>query len=184
MNTNSNNTNTNIINENKKLKEELNIYKKENENLKNKINKLQNDNNKLNNELIKANKIISNFNNNQNNNIDINNKINNLNEMLKMKDNLINDLKNQLKNKEIKTVNFDDIIVVNFISSDQYINCGIKCLETDTFAEVEEQLYKQYENYRDTNNNFIAKGRLVLRFKKICENGIKNGDKIQLINVQ
>ena len=83
-----------------------------------------------------------------------------------------------------RLIDYDDIIVVNFISSDQYINCGIKCLETDTFAEVEEQLYKQYENYRDTNNNFIAKGRLVLRFKKICENGIKNGDKIQLINVQ
>ena len=100
VNTNSNNTNTNLINENKKLKEELNIYKKENENLQNKINKLQNDNNKLNNELIKANKIISNFNNNQNNNIEINNKINNLNEMLKMKDNIINDLKKQLENKE------------------------------------------------------------------------------------
>ena len=39
------NSNTNIINENKKLKEELNIYKKENENLKNEINKLKNDNN-------------------------------------------------------------------------------------------------------------------------------------------
>ena len=100
VNTNSNNTNTNIINENKKLKEELNIYKKENENLQNKINKLQNDNNKLNNELIKANKIISKFNNNQNNNIDINNKINNLNEMIKMKDNIINDLKKQLEKKE------------------------------------------------------------------------------------
>ena len=35
-NTNSNSTNNNIINENKKLKDELNIYKKENENLKNK----------------------------------------------------------------------------------------------------------------------------------------------------
>ena len=104
MNINSNSTtnsiNTNIINENKKLKEELNIYKKENENLQNKINKLKNDNNKLNNELINANKIISKFNNNQNNNIDINNKINNLNEMLKMKDNIINDLKKQLENKE------------------------------------------------------------------------------------
>ena len=36
----------------------------------------------------------------------------------------------------------------------------------------------------ELKKNFIAKGRLVLRFKKICENGIKNGDKIQLINVQ
>ena len=183
-NTNSNNTNTNIINENKKLKEELNIYKKENENLKNEINKLKNDNNKLNNELIKANKIISKFNNNQNNNIDINNKINNLNEMIKMKDIMINDLKNKLENKGDKTVHYNDIIVVNFISTDQVINYGIKCLKTDTFAEVEEKLYQKYGEYRETNNNFTANGRIILRFKSISDNHIKDGDKVQLINIE
>ena len=182
-NTNSNNTNNNIINENKKLQEELNIYKKENENLKNEINKLKNDNNKLNNELVKANKIISNFHNNQNNNIDINNKINNLNEMLKMKDIMINDLKNQLENKGDKTVHFNDIIVVNFISTDQNINYGIKCLKTDTFAEIEEKLYQKYGEYRETNNNFTANGRIILRFKSISDNHIKDGDKVQLINI-
>ena len=184
VNTNSNNTNTNIINENKKLKEELNIYKKENENLKNEINKLKNDNNKLNNELVKANKIISNFHNNQNNNIDINNKINNLNEMLKMKDIMINDLKNQLKKKEHKNVDFDDILFVHFISLDQNINYGIKCLKTDTFAEVEEKLYQKYGEYRETNNNFTANGRIILRFKSISDNHIKDGDKVQLINIE
>ena len=182
--TNSNNTNNNIINENKKLKEELNIYKKENENLQNEINKLKNDNNKLNNELIKANKIISNFNKNQNNNIDINNKINNLNEMIKMKDIMINDLKNQLKNKEIKTVNYDDILSIHFISLDQNINCAIKCLKTDTFDEVEEKLYQKYGEYRETNNNFTSNGRIVLRFKSISDNHIKDGDKVQLINIE
>ena len=183
-NTNSNNTNTNIINENKKLKDELNIYKKENEKLKNEINKLKNDNNKLNNELIKANKIISKFNNNQNNNIDINNKINNLNEMIKMKDIMINDLKNKLENKGDKTVHYNDIIVVNFISTDQVINYGIKCLKTDTFAEVEEKLYQKYGEYRETNNNFTANGRIILRFKSISDNHIKDGDKVQLINIE
>ena len=183
MNTNSNNTNTNIINENKKLKEELNIYKKENENLQNKINKLQNDNNKLNNELIKANKIIYNFNNNQNNNIEINNKINNLNEMIRMKDNIINDLKTQLKNKGDKTVHYNDILFVHFISMDQNINYPIKCLKTDTFAEVEEKLYQKYGEYRETNNNFTANGRIILRFKSISDNHIKDGDKVQLINI-
>jgi hypothetical protein len=37
-------------------------------------------------------------------------------------------------------------------------------LKTETFAEVEEKLYKRYEEYRETNNNFLAKGNLVLRF--------------------
>ena len=176
-NNNANYNSNNIINENKKLKDELKIYKIENEKLKNEINK-------LNNELLKANKIISNFNNNQNSNIEINNKINNLKEMLKMKDNIINDLKNQLKNEEHKTVNYDDILFVHFISKDLKLNYPIKCLKTDTFAVVEEKLYQKYEEYRETNNNFTANGRIVLRFKSISDNHIKDGDKVQLINIE
>ena len=103
-----------------------------------------------------------------------------------MKDNEINNLKNRLKTigkDEKKLVEFDNIIFVNFISSDQIINFGIKCLKTDTFAEVEEKLYQEYEEYRETNNNFLANGRLILRFKKLCEIDIKDGDKIQLIKI-
>jgi len=83
-----------------------------------------------------------------------------------------------------KFVDYNKILFVHFISTDQKINCPIKCLETDTFAEVEEQLYQQYEEYRETNNNFIFKGKLVLRFKTISENNIKNGDKVQLIKIE
>ena len=95
-------------------------------------------------------------------------------------------MKTQLQNlgKNQKLVDFNKIMVVSFISMDQKIDCGIKCLETDTFAEVEEKLYQKYNEYRDTNNNFISNGKLVLRFKKICENGIKDGDKVQLINIE
>ena len=167
--------NSNI--ENNKLIDELNKYKKENEEMKNKINELKNENKKLNNELIKAQKIISNFKNNNQQNININN----LNEIIKNKDIEINNLKSQIQNNKKAPVNFDDIIVIHFISTDQKINCAIKCLKTDTFAEVEEKLYQKYEEYRETNNNFIAKGRVILRFKKICENNIENGDKVQLI---
>ena len=75
--------------------------------------------------------------------------------MLKMKDTMINDLKNQLKKKEHKNIDFDDILFVHFISLDQNINYGIKCLKTDTFAQVEEKLYQKYGEYRETNNNFL-----------------------------
>ncbi len=174
-----------LINENQKLKDKLKAYKNENLELKNKINKLISDNEKLSNDFLKAKKIISSFNNTpkiQENN----NMINNLNELIKVKDNLINDLRLQLQNsgKNKTPVNFEDIMVVNFISLDQKINCGIKCLKTETFVEVEERLYQQYEKYIETNNNFITKGRLVLRFKKIFENNIINGDKIQLIIIE
>ena len=145
--------------------------------MKNKIDELKNENKKLNNELIKAQKIISNFKNNNQQNININN----LNEIIKNKDIEINNLKLQIQNKNNNFVNFNDIIIVHFISTDQKINCPINCLKTDTFAEVEEKLYQKYVEYRETNNNFIAKGRVILRFKKICENNIENGDKVQLI---
>ena len=167
--------NSNI--ENNKLIDELNKYKKENKELKNTINELKNENKKLNNELIKAQKIISNFKNNNQQNININN----LNEIIKNKDIEINNLKLQIQNKNNNFVNFNDIIIVHFISTDQKINCPINCLKTDTFAEVEEKLYQKYSEYRETNNNFIAKGRVILRFKKICENNIENGDKVQLL---
>ena len=145
--------------------------------MKKKIKELSNENDRLNNELIKANKIISNF----KNNIQQNNNIYNLNEIIKNKDIEINNLKSQLQNKNNINVNFNDIIIIHFISSDQKINYPIKCLKTDTFAEVEEKLYQCYEEYRETNNNFITKGRLILRFKKIFENNIQDGDKIQLL---
>ena len=57
-------------------------------------------------------------------------------------------------------------------------------MKTDTFAAVEEKLYQKYEEYRETNNNFYAKGRVILRFKKIFENNIQDGDKIQLVKIE
>ena len=41
---------------------------------------------------------------------------------------------------------------VYFTSSDQKINYPIPCINTDIFAEVEEKLYKEYPEYRNTNN--------------------------------
>ena len=114
-----------------------------------------------------------------------NNIINNLNDLIKMKDNLINELRIKLQNNgnNNQPVNFKDIMVINFVSTDQKISCGIQCLKTETFAEVEERLYQQYEEYREKNYNFITKGRLVLRFKKIFENNIQNQDKVQLLDL-
>ena len=71
-------------------------------------------------------------------------------------------------------------MVVHFISGDGEINQGINCLPTEIFAEVEEKLYKIYNEYRETNNIFLANGNVIKRFKTMSENKIKNGDKIQL----
>ena len=196
---------------NEKLKKELNNHEKNNQILKDQLNglkifkenfkeikngyekeikKLKDENVKLGNELSKINKIMGNLEHNNKANEKGNdnfNEINYLKEIIKSKEKEIDFLNIQLKNIENdnkKLVDFDNIMVVNFISFDQKINYGIKCLKTDTFAEVEEKLYQKYEEYRETNNNYLAKGKLVLRFKKICDNGIKDGDIVQLIKIE
>ena len=172
----------NLLLEFNKLKEDLNKYKNENEKLKIENSKLKEDNDKLSNELKKANKIILNNTPKEYNQI---NEINTLKNDILLKDNQILKLQIQLQSavSNTKTVNYDDIMVVYFISSDQKLNHAVKCLKTDTFAEVEEKLYQKYEQYRETNNNFVARGTIILRFKKMCENKIKDGDKIQLLDV-
>ena len=47
---------------------------------------------------------------------------------------------------------------------------------------MEERLYKEYPEYRETNNIFQVNGKQVLRFKTIEENNIQEGQIIQLIN--
>ena len=76
---------------------------------------------------------------------------------------------------------FKEMMCVNFISSDQIVHYAVPYVKTNTFAEVEEKLYQQYPRYRETNNNFIANGNLVLRFKTIGENKIGNGLPVTLI---
>ena len=54
-------------------------------------------------------------------------------------------------------------------------------MKTDRFAEIEEKLYQEFEEFRETNNTFMVNGTTILRFKKMSENNIKDGDTIQLI---
>jgi predicted nuclease with TOPRIM domain len=162
-----NNMNMQPINNmnNNNLMNELNKYKEENMKLKQQINNLQREINKLNNKLQNANQSVINIQQQQFNYI-----------------NEINNLKLQLNNKNKDGyVNRNNIMVVHFLSGDGKINQGIYCLKTDTFAQVEEKLYQIYAEYRDNyNNTFLARGNVIKRFKTMSENNIKNGDKIQL----
>ena len=145
--------------------------------------------NKLKNDLIKANKIIEKQNkkikdlenqlNNNNNNI-----IKSLENEIKLKNKEINELKLKLKNinlnKNIINIDKESIKCVYFTSMDQKIHYPIPCLSTDIFAEIEEKLYKEYPEYRETNNFFIANGKEILRFKSISDNNIGNGLPVML----
>ena len=144
----------------------------------------------LKNQLIKANKTIEQqklkIEELQNKLNNYNNTINNYNNIINQKDIELNNLRTQLNNLNNNmnnniNINMNDIMSVNFISMDQNVHFSVGCLKTNTFAEVEEKLYKQYPEYRETNNNFIANGAQVLRFKTIAENKIGNGLPVTLI---
>ena len=144
----------------------------------------------LKNQLIKANKTIEQqklkIEELQNKLNNYNNTINNYNNIINQKDNELNNLRTQLNNINNNmnnniNININDMMSVNFISMDQNVHFSVGCLKTNTFAEVEEKLYKQYPEYRETNNNFIANGTQVLRFKTIAENKIGNGLPVTLI---
>ena len=158
--------------------------------LKSEIEKLKIENEKLKSDLFKANKIISGIHKNQIENNEIKklkDENKNLKNQLNLKDKEIKDLQLKIQNSvkiDKPKYDIDDIIVVNFMSQDSTINEGVKCLSTDVFAEVEEKLYLKYDNLRNTNNMFTANAKPVLRFKKLCENGIKDGDKIQLFKLE
>ena len=115
-----------------------------------------------------------------------NNEIKKLKYEINQKENQINKLKIELQKEKNKTnkkmIDYNDMIAINFISTDQKINkFPISCVKTDRFAEIEEKLYQEFEEFRETNNTFIVNGTTILRFKKMSENNIKNGDTIQLI---
>ena len=94
--------------------------------------------------------------------------------------NNMNNMNNNIQSNNM-FINKNDMMCVNFISMDQNVHFAVSCLKTDIFAEVEEQLYKQYPQYRETNNSFLAHGSQVLRFKTIAENKIGNGLPVTLV---
>ena len=146
---------------------------------------LLNEINKLRNELIKANKIIEQqkltINELQNKLNNYNTDINNYQDIINQKDIQIDALISEINNNIHNKVNFNDVLCVNFMLSDQNVPYAVTCLKTDIFAEIEEKLYKKYPEYRETNNIFIVNEREILRFKTIDENKIGGGLPVTLI---
>ena len=155
-----------------KLKDEIN-------NLQNKLQKANKTIDQLNQENNLIQKKLSNIKNDYNNN-----QIQNLNNIIASKQKEIEKLKKELDKVSNKNqyVKYEDIRMLQFISGDGIINnYPIKCLISETFAEVEERLYQTFPEFRETNNTFISSENDIKRFKKISENNIIEGNPIQLI---
>ena len=94
--------------------------------------------------------------------------------------------KNQKNNKKQLNSfeNSDKIMSVNFVSMDSTIyNYSLICKDTDLFVRLEERLYEDFSEYTNSETFFMAKGKRILRFKTLAENGIKNNDIIQIFTI-
>ena len=164
-----------------KWKKKYEKYKTENKKLKDENRKLKADLLKLKEIKIKRQELEKEYENNKFE--ELNKEITFLNEQLKSKNNEIDDLKGKTQNKKLEELecNIDDLIVVYFRPTDYSFKKGIKCSINDTFVEVEEKLYQNYNELRNTNNSFKLNENQILRFKTLSENHIKNFDEIELI---
>ena len=111
------------------------------------------------------------------------NEINELKKIIKQNDEELNKLKESVKDNNIQNqININKVKCVNIITADQNISFAIPCSDNSIFAEIEELLYREYPEYRETNNSFLSNGKEILRFKTIKDNNIGTGKPIMMVS--
>ena len=147
-------------NKNKKLLEELNKEKIKVKELNDKIKTYENSNN----EYIK--------------------KLKELEELIKLKNKEINNLKtNNYNNNENSFIKSQEkIISIFFTSINEEIYRPISCEKTDTFDKIEEKIFNEYPKYKDYNVFLTVNGKVIESEKTLEENGIKDGNTI-IVNI-
>ena len=151
----------NILNEQlSKEKNQNYILLKENSQLKNKIEEL---NFKINNQINQKNPNIS------------NNQIK-MNELYEK----IFDLEEKLKRFPFILEKNEKLMSIIFSSVDQKIHYSIVCKSTDKINKLEEELYREYPQFSETDNYFVCEGKILNKFHTFEKNNIKNGDVIIL----
>ena len=69
----------------------------------------------------------------------------------------------------------EEMMALNFLSTDSKLHYAIPCLYKDLFVDVEKKLYDKYPEYKEKNNNFLSQGKIVLKFKTVGENRLESG---------
>ena len=112
------------------------------------------------------------------------------NENIKLLEDEINKKENELKKtNELNNITLNNnsnnnTMILVFNSLDQTIKeFSLSCLPTDTFAEVEEKLYKNFPQLREDDNYFLCNAKKIVRFKTILENNIKSGQKVIIAKI-
>ena len=69
---------------------------------------------------------------------------------------------------------------VNITSVDDKIYYSIICKNTDKFIKLEEQFYKDFPEYTESENFFLFKGIKINKYKSLKENNINHNDIVVL----
>lgn len=106
----------------------------------------------------------------------------------------IDDKKKEIENlkKELKDTNNDkqfmesfypreQMMALNFLSTDQKVHYAISCVGKDLFVDIEKKFYEKYPKYKEKNHNFVVQGKTILRFKTIKENELESGIPIVMV---
>jgi len=113
-------------------------------------------------------------------------KIEELNIIINKKNNKIESLENEInklkaeierKNNPFNQTFYtrDQMIALNFISSDDRIKYAIPCLLKDLFVDVEKKIYEKFPQYREENHIFLSDGNIIKKFKTVGENKLQSG---------
>jgi DNA repair exonuclease SbcCD ATPase subunit len=113
-------------------------------------------------------------------------KIEELNIIINKKNNKIESLENEInklkaeierKNNPFNQTFYtrDQMIALNFISSDDRIKYAIPCLIKDLFVDVEKKIYEKFPQYREENHIFLSDGNIIKKFKTVGENKLQSG---------
>ena len=103
----------------------------------------------------------------------------------------LKDLRDDLikKDKEISELNLyipipikEKLMTVTIISNDEKIHFTTTCHKKDYLSKIKELLYEQYPEYKDSDNLFYLKNKIVEENKNLENNGVKDNDIILLKN--
>ena len=112
------------------------------------------------------------------NSININHKKSIIHQLNKEKEKNIqleNELDLERKKVEKLEKASEEIIAVDFRSSDQIINYPISGKNADKFSTLEEKLYKEFPELKDKNIFFLANGNILKKELTLEQNKIKAG---------
>ena len=95
--------------------------------------------------------------------------------------NKILELENEINKLKVYFISpGEKLITIKFISVDQTINFSTYAKINDNFSKIENILYNNYPNYKETENYFLVNGKKIIKYKTLEENKIKNNDVLTL----